>query len=118
MITVRTVSFGMGALSLVVAFFAAILVWVIVESSPQGLRLAPTLPPSTALGSASCESPQEMCPVLARRAQSLSDVNDALVVGYRRLFHVLLFGTLGWGAVSGAAFLFIYARTRQQGKNE
>jgi hypothetical protein len=117
-VTVRTLSLGMGTLSLIVAILAAVVIWIIFESSLQGLRMASTFPTSTSLASASCESLQEMCPVLARRAQSLLDVNDALGLGYERLYRFVLFGVLGWGALSGAAFLFIYARTRQHGSNE
>ena len=118
MSTVRTVSLGMGVLSLVASTLAALIIWFLFEFSSQGLPWPPRLPTSASLASASCESLQAICPVLAKHAQTMSELNDVYFRNYEHLFYVVLFGALGWGALSGAGFLFIYAKSGRQGSRE
>ncbi len=108
----------MGVLSLAVSILAALLIWFLFEFSPQGLPFAPTLPTSTSITSASCESLQAICPVLAKHAKVMAELNEVYFRNYERLFHSVLFGALGWGALSGAGFLLIYAKSRRQGQSE
>lgn len=108
----------MGLLSLLVSGFAAFGMWLLFRYAPPGLPFAPTLPGATSLASASCESLQAICPMLASHAQTMSELNDTYFRNYEKLFFTVLFGALGWGALSGAGFLFIYARSKPQAAGE
>src|SRR5476649_754625 len=112
--TVRALSLGMGLLSLVAAVFASFGIWLEFE---MGLRNPPEQPPiqlAKSVASASCESLQRVCPILATSVDVLNEANRADFRRFNKLFHFALFGTLGWGVLSGACFLYIYARARQR----
>ena len=110
---VRTLSLGMGLLSLVASLFASFGIWLLVEFGPRPDRDGPPADLAKSVASASCESLQKMCPLLA---SSFDALNEAHRAGYRQHVHLLrivLFGALGWGLVSAVSFFYIHAKSRK-----
>ena len=109
--TVRKLSLAMGLMSVVTCLIAAGLYWFLVQTSTHGLPLAPSLPPTDALNTQSCEALQQIVEVLTRQAKAKFELNNLHFQSYERLFNLVLLGALGWSALTSAGFLFIFRTT-------
>ena len=109
----RALSLGMGVLSLMAAAFAGFAIWVAVELGPRLEKDGPLAETAKSVTSASCESLQKICPLLASSFDSLNEAHRAGYRRYHELLRGMLLGGLGWGLLSGACFIYIFVKSRQ-----
>ena len=104
----------MGLLSLVVAVFAAASIWFWFAYMSVGAPSVALPSMATSIqGATSCESLKRVCTSLAEA----HDTDTAYIRSLGRVLDqqmwVLILGSLGWGALSGAAFLYIFSIVRR-----
>src|SRR4051812_21010436 len=101
---VRTVSLGMGILSLLAAVGAAAALWFFQPSA----RTTIPFQPSRTIQGASCEVLQRACPLVAEHAETVSAAAENDFLWFEQFFRRGLYIALIWGALNGATFLYIY----------
>lgn len=109
----RALSLGMGVLSLLAGAFAAFAIWVSFEMGPRVDRDGPPADLAKSVSTASCESLQKMCPILASSFDSLNEAHRTSYRQYHELLRGTLFGILGWGLLSGLCFMFIFVKSKK-----
>ena len=111
--TVRALSLGMGLLSLLAAALASFAIWLVFEMGPRVEADGPPTEIAKSVASASCESLQKICPILASSYDSLNEATRVSYRNYHQLLRVMIFGTLVWGLLSGLCFMYIYVKSKQ-----
>ncbi|HUQ28246.1 MAG TPA: hypothetical protein VM051_06620 [Usitatibacter sp.] len=109
----RTLAFAMGLLSLMASVVAGVGLWLLFEFGPHPERDGPAPELTKLVASASCESLQKICPLLASDYDNVSEANRANFRRHHELLRGMLFGALAWGVVSAVCFLYIHVKTRR-----